>query len=105
MDVQSDSTSRFRDHSAGLESIVDAFDRVVFHGDEEAGGELRTGSACIEKSGGSMCEMLAGHEIVCFDDFLGVVAVNTNCNSHNHVLRTFSNLAIDSQKVRSLQSQ
>ena len=46
-----------------------------------------------------MGEMFGGHEIVGFNDLLDVIAVNPNSNTHDHVLWSFGDFAIDSQEI------
>lgn len=48
VDVKPNPPSRLGDESALLEGVVDSLDAVTGHGEEEAGGELRPGSGCIE---------------------------------------------------------
>jgi len=43
------------------------------------------------------------HEVVGLEDLVNVGAVNTNSDSHHHVLRSLNNLAVDSKEVRSLE--
>lgn len=43
------------------------------------------------------------HQVVSLDDLVDVLSPNTNSDTHDHVLGTFSNLAIDSEEVRSLE--
>jgi hypothetical protein len=49
-------------------------------------------------------EELAGHEVVCLQDSLNIVTPDTNRYAHDHVLRTLDDLAVDLEKVGSLQS-
>ena len=49
-----------------------------------------------------MGEMFGGHEVVGFNDLLDVIAVNTDGDTHNHVLRSFCDFTIDSQEIGSL---
>ena len=46
--------------------------------------------------------MFCGHEVICLNSFFDVVAVNADGYSHEHVLWSLSDFAIDSQQVRSL---
>ena len=56
MDVESDSAGGFGDESAVLESVVNAFDGVVLHGQQEARRHLRTTSSRVEQRRGSVGE-------------------------------------------------
>jgi hypothetical protein len=49
VDVESDPTGRLGDHGARLEGVVDPVDRVVLHGDQEAGRELRVRGTSVEE--------------------------------------------------------
>jgi hypothetical protein len=44
-----------------------------------------------------MGEVSLGHEVVCLDHLLDILTVNTDSHSHNHVLRSLDNLAVDPQ--------
>lgn len=43
------------------------------------------------------------HEIVGLEDLVDVFTVDTDRDSHHHVLRSLDNLAVDSEEVRSLE--
>lgn len=43
------------------------------------------------------------HQVIGLDDLVDVLSPDSNSDTHDHVLRTFSNLAIDSEEVRSLE--
>jgi hypothetical protein len=43
------------------------------------------------------------HQVVGLDDLVDVLSPDPDSDTHDHVLRTFSNLAIDSEEVRSLE--
>ena len=49
VNVETDPTGRLGDHGTRLERVVDALDRVVLHGDQEARGELRVRSTGVEE--------------------------------------------------------
>jgi hypothetical protein len=53
-------------------------------------------------SWGGVCKESLRHEVVGLEDLFNVVSVNTNSDSHDHVLGSFDNLAIDSEEIRSL---
>lgn len=91
MDGQSNSSSSLGDESTGLESVVDTLNRVILHGDEETRGELRTGSTSVEEGRRSMGEESLGHEVVGLDSSLNVISMNSNGDSHDEMLRPFSN--------------
>ena len=43
------------------------------------------------------------HEVVSLDDLVDVLSPDSNSDTHDHVLRTLSDLAVDSEQVRSLE--
>lgn len=57
---------------------------------------MRLRGSGIEEGGRGMGEVFLGHEIVCFNYFLNVLAVDTDRNSHYHMLWPFGNLAVGS---------
>lgn len=103
MDVETDTSSSLADHSAALEGIVDAVDGVVLHADEEARRELGVGGSGVEEGGGRVSEVSLGHEVVGLEDAVEVAAVNTDSDTHDHVLGTLGGAAIDAEKVGPLE--
>jgi hypothetical protein len=107
--METDTTSRLGNLSALLECIVDTFNRVVLHGDEEARGHLGLGSTSVEESGSCVSEVAERQEVVGFLDGFHVVTVDTDGNAEEHVLRTlddskFSVLtAFDTEEVRAFE--
>lgn len=79
------------------------FDTVVAHGQQEAGGQLRTGSSRRKQRGRGMREIPLGHEIVRFNDRVDVLAVNSHSDTHQHVLGALHHLLLDLQQIRPLQ--
>ena len=61
VDVETDSTGVLGDHGASLECIVDTFDRVLLHGDQEAGRHLGVGCTSCEEGRGSMGKVSLRH--------------------------------------------
>ena len=53
-------------------------------------------------SRGSVGKVPLAHQVVGLDDLVNPLAPDTNSDTHDHVLRTFGNLAVNPQKVRSL---
>lgn len=51
-----------------------------------------------------MCEVSLGHKVIGLDDSVNVAAVDTYSDTHNHVLWTFSDTSIDTEKVGALKS-
>lgn len=52
---------------------------------------------------GGVSEITLRHKVVGLDDLFEVGTVDTNRDSHHHVLRSLDNLAVDSEEVRSLE--
>ena len=50
-----------------------------------------------------MCEVFLGHEVVRLDDLLNIVIMYSNSNAHDHLLWSFSDFAIQTEKVGSLE--
>lgn len=122
MDVETDTTGSLADHCTLLERVVDTLNAVVLHANEEAGAELRVRRAGVEERRGSMSEITFAREmylalvirlwpckedgpqeVVGLDYALDVSSVNTDGNTHEHVLRPFSDAAIDAEQVRPLE--
>lgn len=99
-------------HSPG-QRIVNAFNAVGSHCKKKTGGQLRIGGSGVEESGRGVSKVLFGQQVVRFDGslpllsratYLNVVAVDANGHSHQHLLRTLCDPAIQTQQVTSLQS-
>ena len=100
MNAKANAACRLADHRALLESIIDALNAVVLHADQEARAELRMRCSCIEESWGGVDEVSLRHIGVCLNCVFDVVAVNSNSDSHEHMLGPFSDLAIEAKEVR-----
>lgn len=59
--------------------------------------------ASVEQGRGGMREVSLGHEIVSLNDTINIGAMNSNRNTHNHMLWTFSNASINAEEVRPFQ--
>jgi len=93
MHSNADASSPFGDEGAVLEGVVDAFDTVPFHCEQEAGGHLRTRSSGVEEGRTCVGEPLLRHQVVGFDGFLDIFLVDSNRNTHKHLLWAFCDLA------------
>jgi hypothetical protein len=51
----------------------------------------------IEEGRRSVSEEALGHEMVRFEDAFDIVAVNANGDTHDHVLWSFGDLAIEAE--------
>ena len=102
MDVKTDPACALAYQSTLLERVINALNTVIIHGDQEARAELGARSSSIEESWASMSVETFRHEVVCLDRALNVAPMDADGYSHDHVLRTFCNLAIYPEKVRPL---
>jgi hypothetical protein len=103
VDVQANTTSSFADHGALLECVIDTFNRVVFHTDEETRAKLWVWRPSVEKCRRCMSKVSFGHEMVGFGDPFDISSVNANSDTHDHVLGSLSYSTVDSQQIRSLE--
>lgn len=51
-----------------------------------------------------MCKVAFGHEVICFEHAFNVRTVDADGDTHDHVLRTLSDAAVEAEKVRPLKS-
>ena len=65
MNSQSDTTGRLGDVGTNLEGVIYPINAILFHANEEAGGELRMAGTCVEEGGGGVGEPALRHEVVC----------------------------------------
>ena len=97
MDIYSDTSRGLTDHGTILEGIINTLDGIIFHADQEAGAQLRTRSACIEKGRRGMGEITLGHEVICFNSTLDVRSMDSDSNAHKHVLWPLCRHTVDLQ--------
>lgn len=95
MDAEANAARRLGNHSARLESVVDALDRILLHGDEKTGRELGVRRTGVEEGGACVREETLAHEVVRLDGALDIVTVDPNGDAHEHVLRTLCDTAVD----------
>lgn len=50
-----------------------------------------------------MGEVSLRHKVVCLENLLDIAALDTQSDTHDHVLRSLDNLAVDSEEVRPLE--
>jgi hypothetical protein len=101
--MKANTTSRFGDACTLFQSIVNTFNAVVLHGNEEARRKLRAGGAGVEESRGSMSEPTLREQMVGFNGRFDIVFVDTDSDTHKHVLRALYNTAIDAEEVGTLE--
>ena len=99
VNIKTNTTSGLGDHSTSLQGVIDTLDTVTLHIDKEARRQLRLGSTSVEQGWRRMGEILLGHQVVGLNCPLNVIAVDSNSNSHQEVLRALSNLSINAQQV------
>lgn len=102
VDVQANTTCGLGDQSTLFQGVVDTLDRVILHCDQETGGHLVSRGTCVEQGWRSVGEVSLGHQVVRLDGAVDVVAVDADSDSHDQVLRSFGDLAVQSQEVGSL---
>ena len=102
VNAKANAAYRLADHRALLESIIDAL-AAVLHAEQEARAELRIRYSCIEDSWGGVDEVSLRHIVVRLNCAFDVVAVNSNSDSHEHMLRPFSDLAIETKEIRAFE--
>ena len=95
VNAETDASCRFTDHSTPLQSIVDTLNGVVFHAHQEARAELRMRRSGVEEGGRCMGEVPIRHEVLCLNDTLNIAAVDTDSHTHDHVLWSLCDLAIN----------
>ena len=115
VNVKTNTTGSLGDLGTGLESLVDTLDRVIPHGDKETRRHLGVGSTRVEQlkvsaaskrvtySWGGVGKESLRHKVVGLEDLVNVGTVDTNSDSHHHVLRSLDNLAVDSKQIRPLE--
>ena len=103
MNIQPDSTSSLADHGAVFKSLVDTFNGIVFHANEETWAQLGMRSSSIEESRRGMSEVTFRHEVIGLKDSIDVGTMNTNSNTHDHVLGSFSHTTVDTKQIWSLE--
>jgi hypothetical protein len=103
MTRQADAARVFGDGRAQRKGVVDAFDAVFFHGQQEAAGELRARRACVKKRGAGVDEVLLAHKVVGLEGSVQVRTMDTQCHAHEHVLGPLNQLAVNGHQIALLQ--
>ena len=93
------SSGILRNDRAILERVVNTIDRVLFHGQEEARGHLSKVGTRIEQGRGGVGVVALRQVVVCLNDRVHVVSMDTKRHTHQHALRPLRNLAVHFQKV------
>lgn len=58
----------------------------------------------MEQGRGSVDEFFGRHQVVGFDDLFYIVSVNSDRDTHEHVLRTFEHPVFVTEKIRTLKN-
>ena len=103
VDMQPDSARPFADKGTVFQGVINPVDAVVFHGQKKAGAQLWTRSPCVEQGRRGMGEIFLRHQIVGSQGTLDVVSVNSERDTHPHVLGSLDHLSVDSHQIRTLQ--
>lgn len=86
VDRQADASGGLGNAGALLERVIDPFDRVGLHRDEEARRQLWPGRAGVEERRRRVREPALGEEVVGLDGAGEVAAVDADRDAHQHVL-------------------
>lgn len=103
MDVQSNATSGLTDHRAALQCIIDPLDAIIFHAYQEAARHLRVRRPGVEQRRRGVGEVAFRHEVIRFEDAVDIGAVDTDGDTHDHVLRAFGDTTADAKEVGTLE--
>ena len=103
MDGESDSTCRLGNQGTLLEGVINSIEGIILHCQEETGRHLWRWCTRIEQGWSGVSEVALTHQIISFESLWDVFVVDTNCNTHQHVLWSFCNLAIQTQKIGTLE--
>lgn len=103
MDIQTNTTGSLTNHGTALECIIDSLNAIVLHRDEEARAELGVGCTSVEQRRRSMGEVTLRHKVIGLDDTLEVGAVNTDSDTHDHMLRALGNTSVETEEVGPLE--
>lgn len=82
-----------------LECVIDPIDGIFLHTEQETRTHLRIGRSGIEERGRGMREEPLGEEGVGLEDAGDVIHVHAHRDTHEHVLRTFGNDAVNFQQI------
>lgn len=82
-----------------LQSVVDALDAVTLHANQETTGQLRARSPSVEEGRRCMGEPALRQQMVCGNCSLNILLVDSDGDSHQHVLGALNNSTIHLQKV------
>ena len=96
MDMETDATCVLANHRAILQRIIDASNAIrSLHRQEEAGGQLLTGCACVKVRRRGVDKVLVAQQVVGLKGFLQVHrAPQRQGHSHHQMLRALQRLAL-----------
>ncbi|KAF1761130.1 hypothetical protein GCK72_009384 [Caenorhabditis remanei] len=98
VDIEPDSSSALRDESTLLQSVVDSKNRILAHRQQEARRHLWTACSRVEESWRSMSHVALRHQIVRLDGSSNVLSVDSDRNTHQHLLWPLNDFLVDFEK-------
>mmetsp|Transcript_2175 Transcript_2175/g.8519 ORF Transcript_2175/g.8519 Transcript_2175/m.8519 type:complete len:408 (+) Transcript_2175:256-1479(+) len=101
---QTNAASGLGDARALLQGIVDTFDGVFFHGNQEARRKLRARRTSVEQRRRRVRHPAFAEHVIRVDGLFNILLVDAYRHAHEQVLRAFDHLTIDSQQIRALKS-
>ena len=103
VDGKANATGRLGDHRALLERVVDAVQRVILHGQQEARRHLRHRGARVEQRRRGVSEVALRHQVVGAKRAVDVLVVDAHGHAHEHVLGALGHLAVEAKQVGALE--
>lgn len=82
-----------------MQSFVDSINRVILHSQKETAAHLWPWSSSVEQSWGCVSVPLLTDALVSCNGGVEIPLVDTDGNSHNHVLWSLCNLALNFEQV------
>lgn len=99
VDGKANAASGFGNQGTLLEGIVDTVNGIGLHVEQEAGGHLGVAGATVEEGGGGVGEPFLAHKVVGLEDRVEVGLVDTDGDTHKHVLGTFDDFSVHFEQV------
>ena len=94
VDAEPDAARELGDLGAVGQRVVDALDRVLLDGHQEAGTHLVEDASAVHESRGGVDELLLTHQVLGFLDARHVRHVDGDCNAHEQHLRRLFQLGV-----------
>lgn len=99
MHMNTNTTSILGDNRTLFERIEDTLDAVISHGEQETATKLWSLGSGVEKSRCGVNKPLLRHEIISLDSAINISAMNTNSDSHQHMLRSLDSSSINLEQI------